>query len=84
MDEAKGGLERFVHEMCEVILYLLRTLYICKLKRDVGEEVDIIVFDLVVLLQLLDLETHVPAHSPHLIMPLHVTVHLEQRLSIRF
>lgn len=42
MDEPEGSLEWFVHQMCEVVLYLLRPLDIRKLHGKIGQEIYLI------------------------------------------
>ncbi len=70
--------------MRKMILYLLSALDICHFEAYFREEINIVQFVLFLLLQLLDFQTHVPANTTYIGVRLHIVVHFEQGLSLRF
>lgn len=83
MNEAKGSFKGFVHQMSEVILNLLSTLYICHFEANLRKKVNIIKLTLFLFFELLDFETHVAAYSTHIRITPHIVIHLEKGFSIR-
>jgi hypothetical protein len=84
VDEAEGALEGLVDDVGEVVLHLLRLLDVHEVQREPRQPVDLLVADLLLVLELLDLEAHVPAHAADARVLLHVAVHLEDGLLFWF
>lgn len=71
--------------MGKVILNLLCPLYISEFKAYFRDTVCVVFqFRLLILLELLDFQTHIATHSTYLIIFLHILVHLEKGKAVRF
>jgi len=75
VNEAEGGLKRFVDDVSQIVLHLLRFLNIDEVKGKTGEPVDVFVLNLLLLLQLLYFQPHITADSPHVRVIFHMAVH---------
>lgn len=71
--------------MGKVVLNLLGSLNISKLKADLGYTVSMVInFGLLIFLELLNLKTHITTNSTYPFIFLHVLVHLEKGKTIWF
>lgn len=83
MYKVKNSLKWFIDKMGKVVLHLLGTLYVHKFVAKRSQDVDLLIFKLLIFFNLLDLKTHVATHSTHSLVSHHIFIHFEQCIIFR-
>ena len=83
MNKSERGFKGLVHEMCKMILNLLSSLNINKMKSDICQAVNFFIFYLLRFIYFLHFQTHVTANTSDIWILFHVFVHIHECMTFR-